>query len=117
MTEKAEFTPVFEKTLYDEPTDTLVIKRAQDVEPILAENAQARADCPQFGKYKGTLVRVANISVVDVERLQRLGYDLLSHDPAEVRRALLYIQTNEPHHMTVTGKPFAKRMMGDGRWH
>ena len=45
----------------------------------------------------------------DVQRLHNLGYKLLSPDPDEVRRALLYVQQNEPHLMTVNKKAFAKK--------
>ena len=34
-------------------------------------------------------------------------YNLLSPDPDEWKRALLYIQANEPVWMTVNGKPIA----------
>jgi hypothetical protein len=44
----------------------------------------------------------------DVQRLINMGYNLLSPDPEEVRRTLLYIQSNEPDLLTVNKKPFAK---------
>lgn len=40
--------------------------------------------------------------------LKNLGYNLLSPDPDEWKRALLYIQANEPVWMTVNGKPIAQ---------
>ncbi|MEN9839251.1 MAG: hypothetical protein RL177_730 [Bacteroidota bacterium] len=39
--------------------------------------------------------------------MKNIGYNLLSPDADEVRRALLYIQSNEPLLLTVPGKPFA----------
>lgn len=116
MTEKCEFTKVTESISYDENTDMLIVERWQDVEPILKANAAARRACPEFGKYKKTLTPLISLSQVDVDRLYALGYDILSPDKEEERRALLYIQRHEPHLMRVTGKPLAKKMMGDQQW-
>lgn len=74
---------------------------------MLAQNAIDRA---QRGadKYKGDLVHAGRIHLGDVERLNNLGYNLLSSNPDEVRRALCYVQANEPHLLTLEGKPFAR---------
>lgn len=99
---------LIETTLYDELENKMVVKTTYDNSSVLAENERARNDAPEFGRYKGNLVRVANIHMGDVVRLKNLGYDILAADPTEARRALLYIQSNEPHLMTVPGTPIAR---------
>ena len=93
---------------YDQLNDRLIEKVTYDNSSILAANAQERAERTGFGKYKGNLVKAANVSLGDVERLKNLGYNILSPDPEEVRRALLYIQSEEKQHLCVDGTPFAK---------
>lgn len=95
-------------TLYDERDNKVINKVTYDNSAVLALNAAERAEKPQFGKYKGNLVHVGRIHLGDIERLKNLGYNLLSPDMDEVRRALLYVQANEPELLTVDGKPFAK---------
>lgn len=94
---------------YDHANDVLITKHTQDVTDILDANKADRNATPEFGKYKGNLVKAASISLVDVIRLKNMGYDLLSPDPDQRRRALVYIQQNEQHHLTVNGKPFARK--------
>lgn len=96
-------------TIYDQLEDKIVNRIDYDPSAVLAANAADRAAKPEgFGKYKGTLAHVGRIHMGDIERLRNMGYDLLSRDPDEVRRALCYIQTNEPALLTVEGRPFAK---------
>ena len=45
----------------------------------------------------------------DIVRLKNEGYNLLSPDPEEVKRALLHIQSNERYMLTVPGTPIAKK--------
>lgn len=97
-----------ETDYYDHANDVLITKYESDVEPVLNANKAERNACPEFGRYKGTLVHAIRIDPVDVLRLKNLGYNLLSPDPDEFRRAFVYIQQYEPHHLTVTGKPFAR---------
>jgi hypothetical protein len=87
-----------ETTTYDN-SDVLRLNAAQRNEKI--DGAQFKAD---FAK----MVHVARIDMGDIERLRNMGYNLLSPDRDEVRRALLYVQSNEPHLLTVNKKPFAK---------
>jgi hypothetical protein len=98
-----------ETDYYDHANDRLITKYEQDVEPILDANRALRNATPETGKYRGNLVHAASLSEVDVLRLKNLGYDLLSPDPDERRRALVYIQQNEPHHLVINGKPFARK--------
>jgi hypothetical protein len=53
------------------------------------------------------MVHVGEIHFGDIERLKNMGYNLLSPDPDEWRRALLYIQSNEWKLLSVDGNPFA----------
>lgn len=84
-----------------------------DNSAVLKLNAEQRASKVDGAQFKGTLAHVARIDLGDVHRLHGMGYKLLSSDPDEVRRALLYIQANEPHLMTVNKRPFAKKR---NRW-
>lgn len=102
------FAGVVETTAFDERDGKMIVKTTYDNSAVLAENLRARNDAPEFGRYKGNLVKVGSIHMGDIVRLKNLGYDVLSADPAESRRALLYIQSNEPHLMTVPGTPIAR---------
>jgi hypothetical protein len=55
------------------------------------------------------MVKVASIDLDHLVTLKNMGYDLLSPDPAEVKRALLYIQAHENAWMVVDGKPIGER--------
>lgn len=93
---------------YDEISDTLGVVTHYDNRGVLEANkAQANA-APEFGRYKGNLAHVGRVHMGDIVRLKNQGYDLLSSDPAEVKRALLYIQSNERALLTVPGTPIAK---------
>ena len=88
----------------------MVTHLSLDIEPLLNQNMEERLAQPKACQYKGkTLVKVASFSETDVNRLKNLGYNLLSPDPEEVKRALLYVQQNERYFLTVNGTPFAKK--------
>lgn len=94
---------------FDENSGKMHVKTSFVNDSVLAQNRLDRESKPEgFGKYKGNLVHVGRVHMGDVTRLMNMGYDLLSADPEESRRALLYIQTNEPHLLTVEGRPFSK---------
>lgn len=95
--------------LYDELTDTLAIKTTYDATDVIEQNKIERAAGRQYvGEHKATrMLKVASLPVEHIEALANMGYKLLSPDPEEVRRALRYIQSNEPVWMTVEGKPIA----------
>jgi hypothetical protein len=96
-------------TIYDQLEDKVINRVTYDNTAILEQNARDRADRQGFGKYKGTLVHAGRLHMGDIERLKNMGYNLLSSDPEEVRRALLYIQSNEWKLLSVEGTPFAKQ--------
>lgn len=97
-----------EQVNYIESEDKLVIQTTYDNSALIEANKAAQNAAPEFGRYKGDMVKVGSLHEGDIVRLRNMGYDLLSPDPAEVRRALLYIQENEQFLLTVPGKPFAR---------
>jgi hypothetical protein len=53
------------------------------------------------------LLKAAVIPVEHIVALKNEGYDLLSPDPAEFRRALVYIQQNQQKFMATDKKVFS----------
>lgn len=102
-------TDLLDTASYDAATDTLTVKTSYDNRAVLAENEYLRNTAPETGRYKGNFVKVGTIHLGDVQRLRNLGYHILSPDPDEVKRALLYIQAEEQALMTVPGKPIGKK--------
>lgn len=100
---------LIETSHYDEASDSLIVKTSYDSSLVIAENILTKNLQPETGRYKGNLVKVATIHLGDVTRLKNLGYNVLSPDPDEVKRALLYIQSEEKAHMVMPGTPIAKR--------
>ena len=98
-----------ETSHYDEVTDTLTVRTQYDNRAVIADNIMTKNLAPETGRYKGNLVKVGSIHLGDVVRLKNEGFNLLSPDPDEVRRALLHIQANEPSLMTMPGKPIGKK--------
>ncbi len=96
---------------YDEVEDSLTVSVNYDAEPVLDSNKRIKSslNSKAIKKYDGTLVHAARFHEGDVVRLKNLGYNLLSPDQSEVRRALVYVQENEPHLLLVHGKPFTKQ--------
>ncbi len=93
---------------YDEIEDKLVQKVSYDNRAVLEANLLARNAEPETDRYKGNLVHIGSIHLGDIERLKNEGFNLLSSDPDEVKRALLHIQSNEKHLLTTNGDPIAK---------
>ena len=81
---------LIETSHYDEANDALVVKTSYDSSQVMADNIMTKNMQPETGRYKGNLVKVATIHLGDVVRLKNLGYNILSHDPDEVKRALLF---------------------------
>lgn len=100
---------LIETSSYDQLTDTLVVKTSFDNRDVMESNLAARNAAPEHGRYKGNFCRIGNVHLGDILRLKNMGYNLLSPDPDQVKRALLYIQGNEKHLLTVPGNPIAKR--------
>lgn len=99
---------IIERAQYIDAEDKLVIKTTYDNSALIEQNKVERNASPEIGRYKGNFVKVGSLHEGDIVRLRNMGYNLLSPDPAEVRRALCYIQENERAFLTVEGKPFAK---------
>lgn len=99
-----------ETVTYDQLENKIVTKYEQDVQPILEQNHFIRSCENEHGKYKEKLVHAVSISEVDVLRLKHLGYDLMSPDQDERRRALMYIQQNEKQWLVTNGKPFSRKI-------
>lgn len=99
---------IAQKSEYDASTKEMRVTTTYDNTAVLELNALQRNEKIDGQQFKGNLAHVARIDMGDVQRLYNLGYNLLSPDKDEVRRALLYIQSNEPHLLTVNKKPFAK---------
>lgn len=102
-------TDLITRSTYDEATDSLIVKTSYDNRSVIADNIMTKNLQPETGRYKGNLIKVATIHLGDVQRLKTLGYNLLSPDPDEVKRALLYIQSEEKAHMSMPGTPIGKK--------
>lgn len=100
---------IVETLHYDEMADRLIVQSTYDSSAVIEANREAQKQAQETGRYKGTLVHVARIDEGDVLRLKNMGYNLLSPDPEEFKRALLYIQSNERDLLTVPGTPIAKK--------
>lgn len=100
-----------EKVHYIEAEDKLVIETIYDPSAVIEQNkAERNAGLKTVVGSKGQqLVKVASIDMDHIVALRNLGYDLLSPDPAEVKRALLYVQAMENDWMCVDGKPIAAK--------
>jgi hypothetical protein len=97
-----------ERSTYIESEDRLVVETIYDAEPALQEAEEAR----QRGKVtigsKGQELTLACVIPLEhIVALKNEGYDLLSPDPAEWRRALVYIQQNQAKFMATDKKVFS----------
>jgi hypothetical protein len=97
-----------EKMEYIDSEDKLVITTTYDPSETIDANKEARALAPKHHISNGKLLtKVMDIDADHITALKNLGYNLLSPDPDEWKRALLYIQSNEPVWLTVNGNPIA----------
>lgn len=96
-------------SFYNEEKDSFITAVKYDNGAVLHSNLEAQKQAPETGRYKGNFVHIGEIHVGDIIRLKTLGYDLLSSDPEEFKRALLYIQSNERHMLKMPGNPIAKK--------
>jgi hypothetical protein len=97
-----------EKMEYIDAEDKLVVTTTYDASAAMEQAAILRADKPvQIGSKGNALVLAAVIPDGHIVALKNMGYDLLSPDPAEFRRALCYIQSEQANFMAMEGKPFA----------
>lgn len=102
---------IIETSFYDAEKDALVVKTSFDNRDVLEANLQERNLSDTFGRYKGNFVKIGSIHEGDIVRLKNEGFNLLSPDPDEVKRALLHIQSNERYLLTVNGNPISKKRM------
>jgi len=97
-----------EKMEYIDSEDKLVITTTYDPTEAMEEAAMHRAGSPvKVGSKGQELVLAAVIPMEHIVALRNIGYDLLSPDPAEYRRALCYIQSEQANFMAMEGNPFA----------
>jgi cytochrome b involved in lipid metabolism len=97
-----------EKYDYIESEDRLVVTTTYDPTATIEANKEARALAPKHKISNGKLLtKVMDIDADHITALKNIGYNLLSPDPEEWKRALLYIQSHEPVWLTVNGKPIA----------
>jgi len=98
-----------EKIHYDELTDTLAIETIYDPTDTIEHNAALRASGPVYLGSKGQRMELAaSIPLEHITALKNDGYDLMSADPDERRRALVYLQNNQPKFMATDKKMFAR---------
>jgi uroporphyrinogen-III synthase len=100
-----------ERTTYIESEDRLVVETIYDAEPAIREAEEARQQGGVFVGSKGQ--QMLKACVIPVEHIQRVkqesGFDLLSPDPDQWRKALLYIQQNHQRFMATDKKVFTGR--------
>lgn len=89
---------LYEETIYD-PTAVIEANKA-------LRKSGTRA---KIGSKGQEMVLAARVDMDHVLALRNMGYDLLSPDPAEVKRALLFIQSEQNDFLTMDGKPFSQR--------
>lgn len=102
---------LIEKSEYDEKEDKMIVTTTYDPSLTHDANKAYKNSTSTFDRYKPNaagLVHAGRMEMGDIIRLKNMGYNLLSPDKDEVRRALLYVQSNEPNLLLIEGKPFAK---------
>jgi hypothetical protein len=100
-----------ERTTYIESEDRLVVETIYDPTEVIENNKAIRnsGERQYFGSKGQRMLKVASIDLDHVVALRNMGYDLLSPDPCEVKRALLYVQAMENQWMLVDGKPIGEK--------
>jgi hypothetical protein len=87
----------FTEKIHVTSDDRLVVETSYDAAPALELAEQIRqSGGVTLGSKGQRLVHVGVVNEGDIVRLKNMGYDLLSADPAESHRALLYLRDNEP---------------------
>lgn len=87
---------IVENTFYDEDNDKLVVSTTYDPSSVIEENKVLRNQGRiTLGSKGQQLILAARITEGDVIRLKALGYNILSGDPQESHRALLYLRDHE----------------------
>jgi len=97
-----------EKTTYIESEDRLVVETIYDAEPAMREAEMSRQMGGVMVGSKGQqMLKACVIPLEHIVKLRNEGYNLLSPDPAEFRRALVYIQNNQQKFMATDKKVFS----------
>lgn len=97
-----------EKVSYIESEDKLVVETVYDATDAIETAAQARAQGKVTIGSKGQELTLACVIPEEhIVALMNEGYNLLSPDPAEFRRALVYIQANQHKFMATDKKVFS----------
>jgi hypothetical protein len=98
-----------EKRDYIPEMDRLVVTTTYDAEPAMLEAEAARQSGDVLIGSKGQ--QMLKACVIPLEHIMRVkeesGYDLLSPDPDQWRRALVYIQQNHQKFMATDKKVFS----------
>lgn len=80
----------------DEVDDKIILETTYDPTPVIEENKVLRNQGRiSFGSKNQPMVLAARVTEGDIVRLRNLGYNILSADPAESHRALLYLRDHE----------------------
>lgn len=99
-----------EKLHYIEDEDAIVVETIYDTTALIEENARIRAAGPVvMGKKGQELVLAMRLDPDHIQALANLGYKVLSSDPDESRRALLYVQQHQQDFLTTDKKMIAER--------
>ena len=98
-----------ERSTYIESEDRLIVETIYDAEPAMREAEEARQQGGVFIGSKGQ--QMLKACVIPLEHILKVkeesGYDLLSPDPDQWRRALVYIQQNHQRFMATDKKVFS----------
>lgn len=93
ITSSEDFT---ERLHVDELEGKIVLETTYDPTAVIEQNKRLReAGGVTLGSKNQMLIHAASVTPGDIARLKNLGYNLLSPDPEESHRALLYLKHNE----------------------
>jgi len=99
-----------EKMHYLEHEDKLVFETIYDPTDVIEENAAIRkAGGITLGSKGQELVLAMRLPMEHVQALKNMGYNLLSPDRDESRRAMLFVQQNQAMFLTTDKKMIAER--------
>lgn len=84
---------------YDQLEDKLVEETIYDASDVVESVKELRQNADnghvKIGKKGQQLLHAARVDMDHIVALKNLGYDLLSADPAEVHRGLLYLRDHQ----------------------
>jgi hypothetical protein len=94
-------TESFREKIHITSDERLVTETSYDAAPALERAEMIRQlGGSEIGSKGQQLIHVACVNEGDIVRLKNLGYNLLSSDPAESHRALLYLRDNNADFVT-----------------